>query len=215
MKHVYFMPGMAASSSIFENIKLPVGDFTIHYIDWIIPQKKESLTSYVSKLLKLVLHESPILIGVSFGGIIVQEMAKQIAIEKLILISTVKSNKEFPRRIRFSKTTGLHKIFPTSLIQSFELWSTYNFGISSNKIALYKKYLSVNNSIYLDWALDVIVNWKQEDSLPGSIHIHGDADPIFPIKYINDCIVVPGGTHIMIVNRYRWFNENLPEIISS
>jgi pimeloyl-ACP methyl ester carboxylesterase len=209
------MPGMAASSSIFENIKLPVGDFTIHYIDWIIPQKKESLTSYVSKLLKLVLHESPILIGVSFGGIIVQEMAKQIAIEKLILISTVKSNKEFPRRIRFSKTTGLHKIFPTSLIQSFELWSTYNFGISSNKIALYKKYLSVNNSIYLDWALDVIVNWKQEDSLPGSIHIHGDADPIFPIKYINDCIVVPGGTHIMIVNRYRWFNENLPEIISS
>jgi pimeloyl-ACP methyl ester carboxylesterase len=209
------MPGMAASSLIFENIKLPESDFTIHYLEWIVPQKKESLTSYVSKLSKLVAHENPILIGVSFGGIIVQEMAKQIAVEKLILISTVKSNKEFPRRIRFSKTTGLHKIFPTSLIQSFELWSKYSFGISSNKIALYKKYLSVNSSIYLDWALDVIVNWEQEDSLPGLIHIHGDEDPIFPIKYINDCIIVPGGTHIMIVNRYRWFNEHLPELISS
>jgi pimeloyl-ACP methyl ester carboxylesterase len=215
MKHVYFMPGMAASSLIFENIKLPESDFTIHHLEWIVPQKKESLTSYVSKLAKLVIHEKPILIGVSFGGIIVQEMAKQIAVEKLILISTVKSNREFPRRIRFSKTTGLHKIFPTSLIQSFELWSKYSFGISSHKIALYKKYLSVNSSIYLDWALDVIVNWEQEDSLPGLIHIHGDEDPIFPIKYINDCIIVPGGTHIMIVNRYRWFNEHLPELISS
>jgi pimeloyl-ACP methyl ester carboxylesterase len=209
------MPGMAASSLIFENIKLSESDFTIHYLDWMEPQKQESLTSYVSRLSKLVTHKNPILIGVSFGGIIIQEMAKQIAVEKLILISTVKSNKEFPRRIRFSKTTGLHKIFPTSFIESFDLWSKYSFGISSKKITLYKKYLSVNSSIYLDWALDVIVNWEQEDPLPGLIHIHGDADPIFPIKYINDCIVVPGGTHIMIVNRYRWFNEHLPELISS
>jgi pimeloyl-ACP methyl ester carboxylesterase len=215
MKHVYLMPGMAASSLIFENIKLSESDFTIHYLEWMVPQKQESLTSYVSRLSKLVTHENPILIGVSFGGIIVQEMAKQIAVEKLILISTVKSNKEFPRRIRFSKTTGLHKIFPTSLIERFDLWGKYSFGISSKKITLYKKYLSVNSSIYLDWALDVIVNWEQEDPLPGLIHIHGDADPIFPIKYINDCIVVPGGTHIMIVNRYRWFNEHLPELISS
>jgi hypothetical protein len=56
MKHVYFMPGMAASSLIFENIKLPESDFTIHHLEWIVPQKKESLTSYVSKLAKLVIH---------------------------------------------------------------------------------------------------------------------------------------------------------------
>jgi hypothetical protein len=25
--------------------------------------------------------------------------------------------------------------------------------------------------------------------------------------------VVEGGTHIMILNKYRWFNTNLPDII--
>jgi pimeloyl-ACP methyl ester carboxylesterase len=215
MKHVYLMPGMAASSLIFEHIKLPENDFTLHYLEWIIPHKQETLISYVSRLLKLVTHKNPVLIGISFGGIIVQEMAKMIAVDKLILISTVKSNKEFPRRMRFSRRLSLHKIFPTSLVESFDVLSNYSFGIAPKKIEMYKKYLSVNSSVYLDWALDTIINWDQEESLPGVIHIHGDADPVFPIKYINDCIVIPKGAHVMIVNRYRWFNEHLPELILS
>ncbi|MEN8816618.1 MAG: alpha/beta hydrolase [Nonlabens sp.] len=215
MKHIYLMPGMAASSLIFENIKLPEKDYTMHYLEWIIPEPKESLTSYVSRLLVKVVHKKPVLLGVSFGGVIVQEMAKQIEVEKLILVSTVKSNKEFPRRMRFSKTTGLHKILPTSLVQSFDVLSKYSFGIAPKKIEMYKKYLSVNSSIYLDWALDTIMNWNQEESIRDCIHIHGDEDPVFPIKYIDQCITVPGGTHVMIVNRFRWFNEHLPALISS
>lgn len=209
------MPGMAASSAIFENIKLPQEDFTLHYLEWIVPKTKESLTSYVTRLLKNVTHKKPVLLGVSFGGVIVQEMAKQIDVDKLILVSTVKSNKEFPRRMRFSKTTGLHKILPTSLVQNMDTLTKYSFGIAPKKIEMYKRYLSVNSSIYLDWALDTIVNWDQEEFIPGAIHIHGDEDPVFPIKYIDQCITVKGGTHVMIVNRFRWFNENLPALISS
>lgn len=215
MKHIYFMPGMAASSLIFEHIKLPESDFKIHYLEWIIPEAEESLTSYVARLLEHVTHQKPVLLGVSFGGVIVQEMAKQIEVEKVILVSTVKSNKEFPRRMRFSKTTGFHKILPTSLVQSFDVLSKYSFGIAPKKIELYKKYLSVNSSVYLDWALDTIVNWDQEDPVPDTIHIHGNEDPVFPIKYIKECIIVEGGTHVMIVNRYRWFNEHLPALIGS
>lgn len=215
MKHIYLMPGMAASSLIFENIKLSEQDYTMHYLEWIIPEPKEPLSSYVSRLLEKVTHKKPVLIGVSFGGVIVQEMAKQIEVEKLILISTVKSNKEFPRRMRFSKTTGFHKILPTSLVKSFDVLSKYSFGIAPKKIEMYKKYLSVNSSIYLDWALDTIMNWNQEECIPDTIHIHGDADPVFPIKYIDQCITVEGGTHVMIVNRFRWFNEHLPALIGS
>ncbi|AGC77750.1 hypothetical protein DDD_2623 [Nonlabens dokdonensis DSW-6] len=209
------MPGMAASSLIYENIKLPEDKFTMHFLEWIVPVEKEPLSIYVKRLLAHVKHVKPVLVGVSFGGVIVQEMAKQIEVEKLVLISTVKSNKEFPRRMRFSKTTGLHKILPTSLVQSIDVLSKYSFGIAPKKIEMYKKYLSVNSSIYLDWALDTIMNWDQEEPIPDCIHIHGDADPVFPIKYIDDCIVVPQGTHVMIVNRFRWFNEHLPELIGS
>ena len=50
---------------------------------------------------------------------------------------------------------------------------------------------------------------------PNLVHIHGDKDLIFPIENIIDSIVVKGGTHIMILNKYKWMNENLPKLILS
>ena len=47
--HVYCMPGMAANSKIFEHIRLPK-PYVIHLLDWIDPQKNESLQSYASRL---------------------------------------------------------------------------------------------------------------------------------------------------------------------
>ena len=60
-----------------------------------------------------------------------------------------------------------------------------------------------------------MVKWNCLKPAENVVHIHGDADIVFPIKNIENCIVVPGGTHIMIVNRFRWFNEYLPEIIAT
>ena len=45
------------------------------------------------------------------------------------------------------------------------------------------------------------------------VHIHGDADEVFPIQHIKKCVVVKGGTHVMILSKYKWLNENLPAII--
>lgn len=215
MKQVYLMPGMAASDLIFENIKLPKEQFKVHFMHWIIPDKNESLTDYCSRLLQQIKHENPVLIGVSFGGIIVQEIAKQIELDQLIIISSVKSNKEFPRRMRFSKRTGIHKLLPTGLVVNLESLLKYSFGIAPKRLELYQKYLSVNDKRYLDWALDTIMNWDQEKPIENIVHIHGNQDPVFPIKYIENCMVIEKGTHIMIINRFRWFNENLPKIILS
>ncbi len=209
------MPGMAASPLIFEHLSLPEDQFNIHLLEWLIPYKNESISSYASRLLEEVKFENPVLIGVSFGGIIVQEMAKQISVDKLIIISSIKSTTEFPRRMKFARRTGIHKCLPTRLVERMELLNKYNFGIAAKKIKLYNKYLSVNDRRYLDWALEKVVNWQQDKPLPGTIHIHGDSDPVFPIKYIEDCTTIEGGTHVMIINRFRWFNEHLPAIINS
>jgi pimeloyl-ACP methyl ester carboxylesterase len=208
------MPGMAASPSIFENIHLPVDRFEMFYLEWLIPLPGESLKEYCTRLLVHIKHEQPVLIGVSFGAMIVQEMARLITVRRVIIISSVKSTQEFPRRMWLSRWSGLHKILPTSLVEHSQLLLKYNMGISRKKLELYHQYLSVKDQVYLDWALDQIINWDRLEPDPQVIHIHGDSDPVFPIRYIKDCIIVAGGTHIMIVNRFRWFNENLPRLIT-
>ncbi|ETN95962.1 Pimeloyl-ACP methyl ester carboxylesterase [Zhouia amylolytica] len=211
---VYLMPGMAASSLIFKNIKLPEDRFDCHYLEWIIPEKGESLQEYASRMSQYIKHKDPVLIGVSFGGILVQEMAKIIPVRKLIVISSVKSTKELPKRMLFARYTNAHKILPTGLANNIELLAKYAFGdVVTKRLDLYQQYLSVRDKYYLDWSIDKVVNWKQEKPLPDVVHIHGEKDAVFPRAYIDDCIEVPGGTHVMIINRFKWFNENLPRLI--
>ncbi|MCK0189004.1 alpha/beta hydrolase [Arenibacter sp. F20364] len=212
--HVYFMPGMAANPSIFARINLPVATFETHFLDWVVPEKNISLEDYALKMSRLVKHEDAVLIGVSFGGILVQEMAKYIKVRKVIIISSVKSNSELPKRMIFAKYTKVHKLLPTGLVNNMELLAKYAFGETVPKrLALYEQYLSVRDKYYLDWSIDSIVNWKQTRHRENVIHIHGEKDPVFPIGHIKDCITVKNGTHTMIIHRSKWFNEHLPTII--
>jgi hypothetical protein len=71
----------------------------------------------------------------------------------------------------------------------------------------------VREKSYLDWSLETIIFWNRTIADENVVQIHGDADKVFPFKNICNCIVVKGGTHIMILNKYKWFNENLPKII--
>jgi pimeloyl-ACP methyl ester carboxylesterase len=211
---VYFMPGLAASATIFERIILPEDVFEIHLLEWEIPVANESLSQYAQRISKKITHENPVLIGVSFGGILVQEMAKYIDARKVIIISSVKSSLEFPRRLKIAKVTKAYKLIPMSLILNLENLAKFSFGEKMNhRLKLYEKFLSVRDISYLQWAVEKVVLWDRTVADGRVIHIHGDLDDVFPIRCVNGCIVVKGGTHIMILSKYSWLNTNLPAII--
>lgn len=208
------MPGLAASSSIFERIALPDDVFEMILLEWEIPLDNETLPQYAKRIADKIAHPNPVLIGVSFGGILVQEMAQFITARKVIIISSVKTSLEFPLRMKVAKTTKAYKLIPTNLISNIESLSKFSFGEKINqRLKLYEKFLRVRDKRYLDWAVEQVILWERTVADESVIHIHGDEDDVFPIKNIQKCIVVKGGTHIMILNKYKWLNENLPKII--
>ncbi|QBN18541.1 alpha/beta hydrolase family protein [Flavobacterium nackdongense] len=211
---VYFMPGLAASSTIFERIVLPDNRFEIVLLEWEIPVDNETLVDYAKRMASKITHPHPVLIGVSFGGILVQEMSKFIEVRKVIIISSVKTNLEFPKRMKVAKATKAYKLIPTHLIANIESLSAFSFGSKINqRLKLYEKFLRVRDKRYLDWAVEQVILWERTVADGSVIHIHGDQDDVFPIKNIRNCIVVKGGTHVMILTKYKWLNENLPKII--
>ena len=205
--HVYFMPGMCANSMIFERIELG-SNFKSHYLDWIPPLKNESLRNYVIRLSKNIKHENSILIGVSFGGVIVQELSKILKIKKIIIISSVKSNKELSNSMKFAKKTKSYKLLPVTWLNDFESLLAFVLGPKiKRKVNLYRKYLSVRDENYLKWAIEAMINWKQEDPLDDIIHIHGTLDLVFPVMNIKNYIPLKKGDHNMILKRADWLND--------
>ena len=204
-KHIYFVSGTAANSKIFERIELPKEQFELHFLEWILPlTKDETIASYAARMCKKIQHPAPILVGVSFGGIMIQEMSKLISCEKIVLISSIKNKYELPKRLKVIRDTKAYLLAPTKRIDAIENIIKSIFGVKSEKrIEAYKKYLSIRNPNYLNWAIKQALQWKQTKTLANTIHIHGDQDRIFPIESIKDCITIPKGSHVMIITKAK------------
>ena len=122
--HLYLMPGMAANPSIFEYIKLPEDKYKIHWLEWKIPNKNETLQSYAKRMNKDIKYDNIVLLGVSFGGMLVQEMSKYLTLKKLFVVSSVKSHHELPKRLKLLKYTKAYKILPTQLVSNCLLYTS-------------------------------------------------------------------------------------------
>ena len=183
-------------------------NFKSHYLSWIPPLQNESLRNYVLRLSKYIKHENSVLIGVSFGGVIVQELSKILKIKKVIIISSVKSNKELSNSMKFAKKTKSYKLLPLTWLEDFESLLVFVLGPKiKRKVNLYRKYLSVRDENYLKWAIKEMVNWKQSIPLKNVIHIHGTYDLVFPVLNLKNYIPVERGDHTMILKRADWLND--------
>lgn len=204
---------MAAGPEIFKNIKFPKDKYRTEVLEWLIPEKDESLLEYSKRMADRVKEPNAILIGVSFGGVVAQEMDQFLKLRKLIIISSAKTRNELPRRMRIAGFTKAYKLIPTSVVLSVEDLTKFSVGPRSKKrLRLYQQYLNVRDKKYLDWALKSMVTWDRVEEVPSVIHIQGDEDKVFPKKYITKCIVIKGGTHIMILNRGREISKKLLKI---
>ena len=209
------MPGMAASSKIFEYIRLPEF-YLIHNLDWIIPNINETLELYAKRICKKINKPDPILIGVSFGGILIQEISKHLNYKKIIIISSIKTSSELPLSMRMARKTNIHKILPFQWIKNLDKLALFTFGNGiKNKIKLYQKYLSFKDPNYLKWAMNCIVNWDQKEIIKGLIHIHGKEDNVFPIKNISGSVHLLEGNHAIIITKANQISKLLSKLLNN
>lgn len=208
------MPGMAASPKIFEFLDLP-SPFVIKLLHWIPPKKEEPLDQYAQRMCEQIDSENPILLGVSFGGVLVQEIAKIIETKKIIIVSSIKTSNELPFPMKMADITKIHKLLPVQWIENIDALALFAFGKRlKDKISLYQKYLSERDPDYLRWAIDALVHWKQNVTSQNSIHIHGNKDTVFPTKNLEAPVHFVDGGHAIILTQANWFNVHLPKLLA-
>lgn len=209
MKEIFLISGLGADRRVFDFLDL--SEYKLNYVDWIRPQSNESIEHYAQRLLEQIPVRKPILIGLSFGGMMAVEIGKLIETEKIILISSAQTRSELPWYFKLGGKLKLNGLFP-SLPPSFVLF--YAFGVKEK----YEKELLLNivretEPTFLKWALNKILAWKNDIILSNLIRIQGSNDRLFPNQKAN--YLIQGGGHFMIVNRAtdvgRCIKKSLPE----
>jgi pimeloyl-ACP methyl ester carboxylesterase len=105
------------------------------FIKWISPEDNETIENYAGRLLSQIKTPEPVLIGLSFGGLIAVEVAKQIEVQKVILIASAKTKNEIPLYYRLAGRMGLHKILPARLLKRSNFMTNWFFGAKSTSDA--------------------------------------------------------------------------------
>jgi len=192
------LSGLGADKRVFDFLDLH--GFKLIHIDWIKPLEDEKIESYAHRLLLQIKTSRPTMIGVSFGGIIAIEIAKQIEINKLILISSVKTKADIPFRYRLAGNLWMNKLIPAPLYRKANFVVYWLFGIrKKTEKELLKTIMDDADNDFVDWATNEIVTWENEKQVPNVVTIHGTADRIFPFKEADH--KVEHGGHLMVVSK--------------
>ncbi len=200
MKHIYCISGFGADERMFANIQF--SGYEMHFIKWITPQKNETIDAYAKRMREQIYHEDPILIGLSFGGMVSVEIAKQIKTPLVIIISSIKSKAEMPLWMQVSGKLKLNRLFPMRSFKLIEPIENRNLGVTTAaEKSLVQEYRDNIDIGYSNWAVNTILNWKNTSAPENLYHIHGDADRIFSIKKIKPDYTILQGGHLMILNK--------------
>ncbi len=209
---IYLISGLGADERVFKNLNF--GDFEPHFIKWIEPFKNENLPDYAKRLLPQITTEKPLIVGVSFGGMIAVEISKLIYYPKVIIVSSAQTKKDIPEIYRFLGSLKIHYFIPSFILKSANFVTYWLFGVTTfEDKKLLKAILEDTNIHFLKWALLAISTWKNETMNDDIIHIHGNNDKILPLKNIHsvDFKVVNGG-HLMILNKAQEINSILKNL---
>lgn len=211
---LYVISGLGADFKVLEKIVFPE-NLEVVFIDWIMPEKEEKFHHYVERIAEKIDDSEPFyLLGYSFGGIMVQEIDKIKPAEKIVILGSIKSDKEKSRLIKVGELTKIPKYLPEKIFtEKSALAYSFLRKVFDPKNPKIMEYFTVRDPYYLKWSIEKIAAWKFDEN-PKVIQILADKDIVFPIKYSKPNYIIKNGTHLFPATKSREVSALLSEIFS-
>ncbi len=210
---VYFISGLAADRRVFKHIRLPEG-YEIVHLDWLPPHAKETLYDYAMRMSEGIDTSRPFgLLGLSFGGMLVVEIAQKYAPEKMILISSVPAYRQLPGYFHFAGRLGLQKLIPVALVKKASLMKRLFTAETSEDKEMLRSLIRDSDNHFIYWAMDAILRWRGEGTSLSYIHIHGTRDEVLPIRFTKPTHRISKAGHLMIMNRAEEVNQIIADYL--
>ena len=192
--------------------KLPIPNVDLQFVDWIEPAPKESLQQFAHRLANTIDTSKPfILLGVSFGGILLSEMLDKIHPIHAISVSSVLHYKQIPFLYRWVGKPML-TIMPTRWMNKSNALLYWIFGTKSK--AILKEVMDNTDTYFVKWALAAVLTWKRTRPVMKLSTIHGDHDRVLPTIPAYDTHIVKGGGHFMIYDKAKEVGEEINKILT-
>lgn len=196
-------PGLGATGDVFAP---QFADFPELIVpEWIAPLRGESLAGYAERFAGIINPGMPCVVGgISFGGMVATEVCKHLDTRALVLIASLQSPREMPRRARwFARLFGL---LPSPVVwlgqRLAQLCAPIAWCVTTrNGWSLYRQAWG-NSARLVVWSCRAMAGWTASESpIPCPvIRLHGDRDPALPAHCAPGAELVRGGRHVLTLS---------------
>lgn len=196
MAKLVLLPGIERGYPVFDRVQPLLPDAEVlHYP---VPSGKPSIASMATQLADAISPES-VLVGISFGGIVAQELASQLSPKGCVIISSVRSPKQFPFWMWIGKLIGGSNA--CRLLERYASWIRAVPGLRNTRVSRVAQQQFGPCSNWRRWATSAILSWQPTsiDNTP-IFQIHGSEDRTFPLRFTSPDLVIRGGKHALTVS---------------
>jgi pimeloyl-ACP methyl ester carboxylesterase len=211
---VYFVSGLGADARVFNHVSLPAG-VQMKHLHWLEPLANESLASYAKRMASAINDQEPFaLVGLSMGGMIVQEIARWIQPQCVFLISSVRSATELPLYMHWAGKARIPEIIPISWLKTASFVKRFFTTESEQDKTLMRAVVSDSDPTFIRWALRAVLDWRHPGHVGSPIyHIHGSRDLLLPMRLTQPDTVLKGAGHMLVLTHASDVNAWLAQYL--
>ena len=199
MKNIYCISGLGADHRFFGN--LHIDGYSFLPVPWVEFSSDDDMRSYALKMYHSIPEKDPLILGLSFGGMLTVEMCNSGVIKKGIIVSSAKTKIELGYNNPVLQVIYDLKILPPRVFTT--PWSAVLFALGARtheEKTLLRQIISDSDPAFVTWCIKTLLSWQNMEVPQGISHIHGTADRIIRPKHIKTDYWVNGGSHIMVYN---------------
>ena len=204
-RKLILLNGMTPDGRVFKRLLPYLENYQL--IEWVDPEDDQSIQEYAKRIQRYLgeVRDCDIL-GVSFGGIVAQELAPLIGAKKCFIVSSIADTKELNglQRVLASFPRGFHGEFYYTIGKTSEVLA--GFG-STNEVFRLKKFVGEDGA-WFRWATSAVVGWNpQRKEQIHYIRIHGDSDTTFRKGHLYSDHIIEGASHVLALTHAKELAE--------
>ncbi len=207
----YLIPGLGADERVFRRLQL---SGLTQVLPWLpLQSPTEPLAHYAARLATQVPLAQPCwLVGVSFGGLLAQEIGRLRPLARVVLISSLGRPQDLPPLLRLGKATGLHRLLPFGLLKWLPRLAQWFFGArGGTEYRLLRQILRDTDPAFARWATTRLLGWRGP-GLPAAVRLHGTNDRLLPAGTAHIDYPMPGAGHFLIVSHATQVSQVLNKL---
>jgi pimeloyl-ACP methyl ester carboxylesterase len=198
--NMYCLSGLGADQRVFKHIRIP--GVRLVPVDWAPFDWHDDMACYAQKLAAAIPEKNPVILGLSFGGMLGTEITRMQEVRRLFLVSSAKFKSELPPLSGLVKYLARRRLLPVGLAKIPFKGTYVRFGAETDEEkALLTDILRKTDNRFAKWAFKTLLGWRTEDPPRNTVHLHGTADQLIIPVGVHPDHWIEGGTHFMIYNR--------------